>query len=453
MKFKFKNQPLTVKLWLGFATVSIIVTLSFALIFLGILKYARDYDAYSVIKQSQALLKSGKWGEIKKGDSTGSNATELYSTLSVYHIGIVNRKVTTMTFSGAEVAAASGIIETVGTSFSEQKKQLVNYRVVFGKTVLYYIILKNGNDGIISFMLSSGNQQIYSTAITVVSIFTIAAIALALLLALFYSRGLTKPLRKLEQAVEKLSAGELNTSILIDRKDEIGNLSKAVDKMRIELLNKDIIRQSAIQYVSHELKTPIMTIRSYANSITDGIFPKGDLNGTIAVIDAQTIRLERIVKKLISLAKLDYLESKEPINETVSLNHCTQDVCDRILNIRNDITKNLKFETVEISADTEQITVLIENLIENAIRHAKSTIEVTVKKEQSKAILSVYNDGDGINEEHLQAIFEPFKKGTNGAYGLGLSIVKRIADTYCSTIEVNNLANGVEFKVLFEQSK
>ena len=283
------------------------------------------------------------------------------------------------------------------------------------------------------------------------AVFSAIALIFALLIAFFYARGVTRPLLKLKQSVEELSLGNIDESVGLNRRDEIGMLSLAVDKMRLELLNKDIIRQSAIQYISHELKTPIMTIRCYANSIPDEIFPKGDLQGSIDVIDAQTVRLEGIVKKLIAVAKLDYLENKVSENEIVNLEDCVRDVCDRIFVFQNDLQHTIETETLFVSADKEQINVLIENLLENALRHAQNKVEIRLRSQADKAVLTLYNDGGPIDEAQLPVLFEPFKKGKNGSFGLGLSIVKRIADSYHMEIEAINTGDGVMFSVIFEK--
>ncbi|MCG6197942.1 sensor histidine kinase, partial [Anoxybacillus sp. LAT_38] len=75
--------------------------------------------------------------------------------------------------------------------------------------------------------------------------------------------------------------------------DEIGRLARSIERMRERLVRQDEAQQAFLQDVSHELKTPVMVIRSYAQSILDGIYPRGDLQGSVQVIDSEAERLEK----------------------------------------------------------------------------------------------------------------------------------------------------------------
>lgn len=79
----------------------------------------------------------------------------------------------------------------------------------------------------------------------------------------------------------------------MDRKDEIGKLGHTIEEMRQKLVQKDETERTLLQNISHDLKTPVMVIRGYTQSIKDGIFPKGDLENTVDVIECEALKLEK----------------------------------------------------------------------------------------------------------------------------------------------------------------
>ena len=101
----------------------------------------------------------------------------------------------------------------------------------------------------------------------------------------------------------------------------------------------------------------------------------------------------------------------------------------------------------------DQITVIAENLIENAVRYAQSRIVVRSGLRFDQPFFSIFNDGEPIDENRLPLLFEPYQKGKNGITGLGLSIVDRIAKNCGAAVDVENRDGGVQFTILFPPIK
>ena len=112
--------------------------------------------------------------------------------------------------------------------------------------------------------------------------------------------------------------------------------------------------------------------------------------------------------------------------------------------IRNDIEIITDLdENVAFHGDEEPWRVVIENLIDNALRYAKSKIIISLKDN----LLEVYNDGENIEQERLDKLFKPYEKGNKGKFGLGLSIVKKVTETYGYSVTGENMNDGVIFRV------
>ena len=202
-----------------------------------------------------------------------------------------------------------------------------------------------------------------------------------------------------------------------------------------------------IQHISHELKTPVMVIRSFTQAISDGIYPKGDLNNSIEVIDEEAERLEKRIKNLLYLTKLDYL-SNHKMNKTIfSLDSLIKDVISRVSWSRQDIDLDINLSPLDIESDQEQWRVVLENLFDNQMRYAEKKIKVSLYKDMDKYILHLWNDGEPIEKGVLDNIFDRFNKGYKGEFGLGLAIVYRILNIHGDKISARNEKGGVSFYI------
>src|SRR5699024_5659995 len=138
--------------------------------------------------------------------------------------------------------------------------------------------------------------------------------------AILLSKYLSKPLVNLEEKVNKLANYEWDDPIKMDRKDEIGRLGNSIEQLRNQLIYQNEMQQSFLQKISHELKTPVMVIRSFAQAIRDGIYPKDNLDSSVKVIDEEAERLESRIKNLLFLTKLDYLNFSDISMQSFPLN-------------------------------------------------------------------------------------------------------------------------------------
>jgi two-component system sensor histidine kinase CssS len=266
--------------------------------------------------------------------------------------------------------------------------------------------------------------------------------------AILLARYLSRPLVRLEEHVKAIANRELDQPVLIDRKDEIGRLAASIERMRQQLRIHDEAQQSLMQHISHELKTPVMVIRSYAQAIHDGLFPKGDLSSSVEVIEHESSRLEKRIRDLLYLTKLDYLSKRTIKREPVRIDELIRSVIERLRWNRNDLQWEVELDEFEVAVDPEQWNVLLENLLENQIRYASTKIYV---KTSSKPLLQIHigNDGPPLDDEIKSSLFQAFRKGSKGQFGLGLTIAKRIADLHGVNLEAENEDHGVSFTLTF----
>jgi two-component system, OmpR family, sensor histidine kinase CssS len=281
---------------------------------------------------------------------------------------------------------------------------------------------------------------------------------ICLIPALLLARYISKPLVQLESHVRQIADRNWHQPIRVKRNDEIGNLASSIEKMRKRLIQQDKAQQSFLQNISHELKTPVMVIRSYAQSISDGIFPQGDLASTIKVIDEESERLEKRIQDLLYLTKIDYLSTHEPVDDTSDLSEILYDVIGRLSRRRSEVQWSIDLPSLIIPGAAEQWTVVFENLLDNQIRYAAGRLAVSINQGQKGSgdyfvRVRLWNDGPPIEDLVMKKLFQKFSSGPGGHYGLGLSIVQRLVHLYAGRIWAQNEADGVAFYLEIPGSK
>jgi two-component system sensor histidine kinase CssS len=280
------------------------------------------------------------------------------------------------------------------------------------------------------------SSTLFSRLLLVMAIMTVVS----LVFIIVFSRYLTKPLKKLSEDVRMISKRNWDRPISLKRSDEIGELADSIENMRKSLSEQDREQQSMLQFISHELKTPVMVIRSYAQAIKDDIYPGGDLDSAIDVIDKEIQRMDLRVKDLLFITRLEYLSRHDLDKEEVNLSELLEDTVGRFSFQRDDIDWNLNLKDFKTEVNEEQLAIAIENILSNQIRYAKSRIEVTMEidEREENLLIRFANDGEKIPETKLEELFKPFTKGIGGENGLGLSITRRIIELHGGTISMVN---------------
>ena len=210
--------------------------------------------------------------------------------------------------------------------------------------------------------------------------------------------------------------------------------------MRISLINQEEYRHQMYQNISHDFKTPLTVIKSYIEAVEDNV---EDSNTALRVIKQQTDKLEQKVHSLLYLNKLDYLKNSKNIeSKLVDMEQIITVEVEKFkfhrkeINFVTDIDKKSKYY-----GTMEHWETIFDNLLSNFMRYTNTTIKITAK--QNKLIL--YNDGEHIDDDFLEGIFTPFRKGIKGEFGLGLSIVKKTLNIMNYDITIKNEKKGVSF--------
>ena len=218
----------------------------------------------------------------------------------------------------------------------------------------------------------------------------------------------------------------------------------------------ELIRREFSANVSHELKTPLTTILGYSQLINSGIAKDEDIKNFTQKIEKESSRLLRLIEDIIKLSKLDEEIHTDLPTEEINVADIITETVENLLSKMEErnITITTDVQNTYIKAPSGEVSELVYNLIENAIKYNKDNGEIYVSLKNNTFI--VKDTGIGINEDDLPRIFERFfradksrSKKVNGT-GLGLSIVKHICSRNGFDISVESELNkGTEFKVKF----
>jgi len=277
----------------------------------------------------------------------------------------------------------------------------------------------------------------------------------------FIIRTALKPVKSVVKTAKDISTDDLSLRIESGRRqDEIGELVKTFNDMisRLEESVKKIKQFSGD--VSHELRTPLTIIRGEIEVLLRKERNKEEYKKTLESTLEEAAYLERIIDDLLFLSRIEALERKE-FSNTVKLDEIllnvveSQGLAAKKKGVGLDIDR---VEPAEIKGEEILLERMIANIVDNAIRytHPGGRVSVALEKKNGSITLLVQDTGIGIPEESLRLIFDRFyvvdqsRSKETGGLGLGLSIVKRVADSHGGTIEVKSEVNqGTSFLIRF----
>ncbi len=232
------------------------------------------------------------------------------------------------------------------------------------------------------------------------------------------ARRLTRRLERLQQGVETLGRGDLSARVHVRGHDEIAQLAASFNRAASRIEELVGAHKMLLANASHELRTPLTRIRMGVELMKDDPSPqrRAALERDIAEIDA-------LIEGILLSSRLDALGSAGTKEDTDLLALAAEE-CARYDGC------SVGGESAIVQADPGLLRHLLRNLVENALRHGRPPVDVTVGREAGRAVIRVSDHGDGIADAEKETVFEPFRRArgaAKGGTGLGLSLVRKIA--------------------------
>ncbi|WP_138203381.1 sensor histidine kinase [Haloimpatiens lingqiaonensis] len=313
----------------------------------------------------------------------------------------------------------------------------------FKGTIIMHTSLEN-----IKYALKNVYKIIWASAI-------LAIVVSCIVIYYFSQKIIIKPLAQINCVARKISKGEVDKRVDIKSNDEIGELANSFNIMADSLEKVENNRRLFISNVSHEIRSPITSIKGFIGGMLDGIIPEDKKNYYLSIAYEEIGRLTRLVNDLLDLSAIESgrfsLKVRElNLNEIIRLAVIKFETRIRNKGLKVDVC--FEQEELYVLSDRDRTIQIITNIIDNALKYVNEggQIKITTKSKGKKAYISVFNSGPNINDEDLNHIWDRFYKADKArsskiSTGLGLSIVRSILSQLGEDIWVKNKENGVEF--------
>ena len=267
-------------------------------------------------------------------------------------------------------------------------------------------------------------------------VITAVLMGAALILSLVLSRLFSRPVVSVTQAAKALAAGDYSVKTPVRSRDEIGQLTQALNELGDELGKAEELRRELIANVSHELRAPLTIIRGYAETLRDVTWPNEEKRtAQLNAICDESMRLGALVSDILDYSRLQSGADKLELTD-FSLGDALGEIF-RGFDLaagRRNIALELSCDEGDVRFDRAQMVQVVSNLLDNAVHHARERSRICIRGEKRGACMRVYieNVGDPIPSDELPNIWDRYHRaprvGEAGGLGtgLGLAIVKSI---------------------------
>lgn len=281
---------------------------------------------------------------------------------------------------------------------------------------------------------------IFFAFLLVISLFT------AIILTAIAGNYTLRPIKKFVEATKEIAAGNFSVRVETRGPDEFNRLATSFNEMARELGSIETLRDDFISDISHEYKTPIVSIRGFAKLVKKGNLTKEQQDEYLDIIISESTRLSELSSNVMLLSKLNTLD-KPTDNEEFSLDEQLR----RVIVLMNQqmekkhIEADIELEACTIIANQELLQQVWINLLSNAIKFTAEggRIGVQLTGNPVKANVAIRDNGIGMNQEVVKHVFDKFYQRDNSraseGYGLGLSLVKSIVSLHNGSIDVESV--------------
>lgn len=353
-------------------------------------------------------------------------------------------------------ALTNKITDEIGKSQSLDTENYLSFQISGTKYIAIVKPVSNKNSFGLGWVVIYSSLQKVNQLQWDINLILFAILILSALVIVIFSSLATKkisaPLSSLNEHITSIAERNFGAKINIDVDDELQGLVNNINLMSEKLEAYDNAQKTFFQNASHEFRTPLMSIQSYAEGIKYGVV---DTAPAVDIILDEAKRMTNLVEDLLYLSRLDAIEENYHLS-VLNFNELIYSCVGRMEGIM--LKKNIKIKTDfpssinMVYADAEKLSRAVTNILSNCARYANSTIELSLRNlENNKLELMISDDGPGFETTELPNIFERFYKGKKGKFGLGLTITKSIIEKHSGEISANNSTTGAVFRITLPQ--
>lgn len=317
-------------------------------------------------------------------------------------------------------------------------------------------------DGYMIMVMQNESERNFNMFIIWITVI-IEIIISAIVIKIVTNQIIIRPIDNINNVSKRLAKGEVEKRVVVNCNNEIGELAESFNIMAECLEKSDTKRREFISNVSHELRSPITSIKGFIGGILDGVIPRDRENYYLKIVYDEVDRLARLVNDLLDMSamesgKFNLAITEFDINQVISL--CILNLEHKIqekgLNVKATFHNNRAY----VLGDRDRIIQVVTNIIENSIKYSNDDgeIKIDVYSKGEKVYVDIFNSGECIEEKELNKIWDRFYKSDKSrtnklSTGLGLPIVRSILSQHNEDIWVKNIeGKGVSFIFTLKKS-
>ena len=334
---------------------------------------------------------------------------------------------------------------------------------------VYTVYARMGGEDVEGLLLIHSDISRVNVAFRELVLWTLAICVTAAFVVFFSSYFIAKriinPFVDMNHIVQCYSKGDFSQRIPVQGKDEASQLGRSFNEMADQLKNLEVTRQSFVANVSHELRSPLTSMKGFLEAMMDGTIPPEEHEHYIEIVLSETRRMTAMVNDLLDLARIESgiitvnFEAFD-INELIRRTLITFEA--RISEKQMELDVRFAAEQTFVYADSNQISQVLRNLIDNAIKYSPEgrTLLVSTYALRKEVYVTIRDTGVGIPAEDVPHIFDRFYKVEKAhtpspqvGSGLGLAIVKKIIEAHGQSITVKSArGKGTQFTFTLEKA-
>ena len=460
-----------------FITYGVAIIIGFTILALSLL---RIFDQYFIENRKELLYEQGR--KVAREAATvlysgNPNSRSLINDLQVLdrfldaHIWVIN--------SDGIIVAVSGPNEErlLGRQVREEKignlakgesiEERGNFDGMLGEsslTVGYPVFVNNRFSGGVLVHASlleiqKNFREIYRLTLWAILI----SVAIAYGILYIQIRRISEPLKEISGAAKVIAGGEFHKRLNINTGDEIEELGNSFNNMAKSLEKIEENRRNLIANISHDLRSPMTSIRGFIEGMIDGTIPEDKREHYLNIVLDESNRLIKMTNELLELSNMQQgsLEIKKEafeLNETIRRKLVAYEK--GITEKKLDVVFSMFEEKTFVLSDQTLLERVLSNLMDNAVKFTpeKGSIEIRTSTKEDRIIVEIANTGKSISSEELNRVWERFHKGDTsrglhkGGYGLGLAIVREIISQLGERIWVSSGEGYVKFTLTIEKA-
>lgn len=388
---------------------------------------ARKYDALIQIQFTDSMFGRVQFMDSESADKwAGSETVEISDVVET----IIDQRTKTSITRRMFKDVLDIPVMTLSTSITDDAGNNIG-------ALLLHIDISNLNEAI---------QRVYLDVLLTV----IIAVVLAFLAVCYITVRMTKPIIEMNNTVKRFSKGDYDARVRVRGGDEIGQLGRSFNDMADEINSLEQSRRSFVANVSHELRSPLTSMRGFLEAMEDGTIPPEEQPHYLHIVIGENKRMSSMVNDLLDLSRIEsgqtvFKPERFDVHDLIVRTLLTFEA--RITTKQLDISVDFPEDRMFVWADQNQIAQVVRNLVDNAIKYTPDGGQLAVSTSANKrmVVVRVQDSGQGIAAEDVPHVFDRFFKGDKAhtptgtaSTGLGLSIVKRIIEQHGQNIYVES---------------